>query len=257
LLAKMPFITIFVPLSACFFIESKMNRLYRFGKVHTLMSNCMTGMVSVYFFILFWQKPEKVTETKLMTAEVKAIEQDYAESLRMIGLVTYGAAVVATVVSFINYKLMLKKSWENQSVLTGIYLCKAAMLVAGKDGPLLYTCLLTQMYSFANVINHRCDSKPGATFALHCMFVYFTMHQYFFRGSHRERFNSIQFGKVCPGGIYCGEAFHWVLIIWELLAPYIICLFLLPLVVKARIKDAYAKTKKDDDLIKKVLASKK
>jgi hypothetical protein len=48
-----------------------------------------------------------------MTAEVKAAEQDYAESLRMIGLVTYGATIVATVVSFINYKLMLKKSWEN------------------------------------------------------------------------------------------------------------------------------------------------
>lgn len=120
-------------------------------------------------------------------------------------MVTYAAVLSACVVSFCNYKLKLNKTWETVSVLTGVYLCKAAMLVAGKSGPLLYACLLAQMYSFANIINHRCDSKPGATFPLHCLFVYFTMHQYFFRGSHRERFNSIQFGKVCPGGIYCGE----------------------------------------------------
>lgn len=138
---------------------------------------------------------------------------------------------------------MLKKSWEHQSVLIGIYLVKAAMLVSGRNGPLLYTCLLTQIYCFANVINHRCDSKPGATFLIHMLFVYFTMHQYFFRGSHRERINSVQFGKVCPGGIFCGEILHWILIIFELTASYIICLFLLPLIVKARVKDAYGMTR--------------
>lgn len=89
---------------------------------------------------------------------------------------TYASVIVACLVSTINYKVMLKKSWEHQSVLIGIYLCKAAMLVSGKNGPLLYTCLLTQMYSFANVINHRCDSQPGATFLIHMMFVYHTMH---------------------------------------------------------------------------------
>lgn len=57
---------------------------------------------------------------------------------------------------------------------------------------------------------------------------------------------------MCPGGIYCGEIFHWVLIMWELLAPYLICLFLMPLVVKARVKDAYVKTKKDDDYEEKI-----
>jgi hypothetical protein len=49
---------------------------------------------------------------------------------------------------------------------------------------------------------------------------------------------------VCPGGVFCGELIHWILIIFELIAPYLIVLFLLPLVVKARIKDAYAHTKK-------------
>lgn len=36
---------------------------------------------------------------------------------------------------------------------------------------------------------------------------------------------------------------HWILIIFELTAAYIISLFLLPLIVKARIKDAYGMTK--------------
>jgi uncharacterized protein YciW len=48
-----------------------------------------------------------------MTAEVKATEQDYTESLRAIGLITYSAVIIASIVSFINYKLMLKKTWEN------------------------------------------------------------------------------------------------------------------------------------------------
>lgn len=50
---------------------------------------------------------------------------------------------------------------------------------------------------------------------------------------------------MCPGGIFCGEELHWTLIFFELLAPYLIGLFLLPLVVKARIKDVYGHTKKE------------
>lgn len=36
---------------------------------------------------------------------------------------------------------------------------------------------------------------------------------------------------------------HWVLILFELLAPFILTMYLLPLVIRARIKDAYAHTK--------------
>lgn len=103
----------------------------------------------------------------------------------------YFATICACIVSFLNYKVYLGKTWEYVSVLTGIYLCKAAMLVTVQGGPLLYACLLGQIYSFANIINHRCESKPGATFPIHCVFVFFTMQQYFFRGTHRQRFNSI------------------------------------------------------------------
>lgn len=43
--------TVSLPLIAVFFVESKMNRLYSLGKVHTLISNCLTGMVGVYYYI--------------------------------------------------------------------------------------------------------------------------------------------------------------------------------------------------------------
>jgi hypothetical protein len=71
------------------------------------------------------------------------------------------------------------------------------------------------------------------------LLMWYTMQQYFNRGSHRERFSSIQFGKVCPGKIYCGLIMHWLLILVELLSPFIIGMYLLPLIVKARVKDAY------------------
>lgn len=46
-----PIITTFLPLAFVFFIESKMNRLYSFGKLHTLISHCLSAMVGVYFYI--------------------------------------------------------------------------------------------------------------------------------------------------------------------------------------------------------------
>jgi len=77
-------------------------------------------------------------------------------------------------ICFFYTKRIQKKTWENCSVRNGIYLAKAAMLVSGKTGPLLYLCLITQVYYFSIIINHRSDSKPGATFLLHCFFTFFT-----------------------------------------------------------------------------------
>jgi hypothetical protein len=74
------------------------------------------------------------------------------------------------------------------------------------------------------------------------LFAYFTMQQYFYRSNHRQRFNSVQFGKVCPGGVFCGEALHWILLIYELVAPFVIGMLLLPLITGARIRYAYLGT---------------
>ncbi len=160
----------------------------------------------------------------------------------MIGTLIYISVICTCIDSTIVYKVMQGKTWENISVRCGIYVAKAAMLTTGMPGPLIFFCLTTQLYYFSIIINHRSDSKPGATFLIHCFFVYFTMQQYFFRGSHRTRFDTIKFGKVCPGGVFCGEELHWILIFFECLAPFIVSLLLLPLVARARVSYAYAST---------------
>jgi len=93
----------------------------------------------------------------------------------MIGTFTYLSVLAACGISLVVYRTVQGKTYENISVRWGIYVAKAAMLTTGKPGPLLYFCLITQIYYFSIIINHRNDSKPGATFMLHCFFVYFTM----------------------------------------------------------------------------------
>jgi hypothetical protein len=125
-----------------------------------------------------------------------------------------------------------------------MFILKAAIVVAGKTGPMVYFCLLLQLYCFAEIIFHRYDSRPGATFSLQMLYVFFTMQQYFYRSNHRHRFSAVQFGKVCPGGVFCGEILHWVLIIFELAAAMIIGYALMPMVANARIRYAYDRWKK-------------
>jgi hypothetical protein len=93
----------------------------------------------------------------------------------MIGNLIYISVLSACSISIFVYKVTQGKTYENVSVRLGIYIAKAAMLTTGLSGPLLYLCLIAQLYYFSIIINHRNDSKPGATFVLHCFFVYFTM----------------------------------------------------------------------------------
>lgn len=43
------------------------------------------------------------------------------------------------------------------------------------------------------------DKSTEIQLPLICLFLFFTMEQFFYRTTHRERFSSLQFGKVCPG----------------------------------------------------------
>ena len=71
------------------------------------------------------------------------------------------------------------------------------------------------------------------------------MTHYFLRTNHRERFNSVKLGKVCPGGVDCAPELHYLLLVFEMTAPYIVGHLILPLTVKARVKYAYASQKKN------------
>jgi len=143
-------------------------------------------------------------------------------------------------VTTVHIRYLEGRTWDNVSVRCGLLLVKAAMLVGGKLGPTIYFCLMLQIYNFALIINRRRDSQPGATLALQVFFSYFTMHIYFMRSSHRDNMSTIQVGKVCPGGTWCSEEIHGVLVIFDLFAPYFIGHLCLPLIVRARVQHAYA-----------------
>jgi len=151
-------------------------------------------------------------------------------------------AILANITLAVLKAIVMGNSREKLSVETGMFILKGAIVVSGKTGPMVYFCLLLQLYCFAGIIARRFDSRPGSTFSLQMLFMFFTMQQYFYRSNHRHRFSAIQFGKVCPGGVFCGEILHWVLIIFELAGAMIIGYALMPMVANARIRYAYEST---------------
>jgi len=52
-----PIIYAFLPLGFQFVTENKINRLYRFGRVHALISHSLTAIVGAFYFIKYLQAP--------------------------------------------------------------------------------------------------------------------------------------------------------------------------------------------------------
>jgi hypothetical protein len=55
------------------------------------------------------------------------------------------------------------------------------------------------------------------------------MQQYYYRSSHRERFSSLQIGKVCPGRGLCNEDLEWCLLLLDVFGAQILGFLLLPI----------------------------
>ena len=70
-----------------------------------------------------------------------------------------GIGIYATVFVAISTSLIVKlkgeKGWENNSVRCGMYILKAAMIVAGTKGTVIYCCLVIQLYYFALLLDNR------------------------------------------------------------------------------------------------------
>ena len=60
-------------------------------------------------------------------------------------------------------------------------------------------------------------------------FMFFTMQQYYLRSSHRQSFNSLQFGGVCPGKALCNAEVEWLLMILDNFAAQTLGFLLLPM----------------------------
>lgn len=153
-------------------LENKINRHHNFGLFNKLMTHSITVALFYYYFVMETQRP--VTKN-IQTDHSIALEAEYGQKLAMVGNCIYALVVFCCMVSFLYFKLIKKKTWENISVRNGLLIAKAAMLVTGRTGPLVYFCLITQFYNFSLIVNHRRDSKPGATFPIQVFFIYFTM----------------------------------------------------------------------------------
>ena len=95
--------------------------------------------------------------------------------MALIGWSIYVAVAVCCIVSTVYFKFKLGKTWDNASVRCGFFIAKAAILVAGRAGPMVYFCMLLQWYNIALVINHRRDSRPGKSFPIQLFLAFFTM----------------------------------------------------------------------------------
>ena len=99
-----------------------------------------------------------------------------------------GACLVMTTV---HVKFMQGKTWDSVSVRCGLHLAKAAMMIGGKMGPMVYFCMILQIYNFALIVNKRRDDNPGQTLVIQIFYAFCTMQIYYFRTSHRDRMSSI------------------------------------------------------------------
>ena len=226
-----------IPLVLMIFLENKISRHYLLGQFHKLMTHSLTVLLMINYLLEYFRKP---IPPHTIDKEFLARQLEHSEFMALIGNATYLAIIVCCIVSTVYFKFTLGKTWDNASVRCGFFIAKAAILVTGYLGPIVYFCMLLQWYNIALVINHRRDSIPGKSFPIQVFLAFFTMQQYFLRSNHRERLTSVQFGKVCPGQLECNEIKHWILIIFEIAASYFIGLQLLPLIVKARVQHVHA-----------------
>lgn len=105
----------------------------------------------------------------------------------------------------------------------------ASLSPAGsKSKPLVIGCFyLLQLVSFWKIIENQNLNK--VKMSLITLFLYFTSMQYFYRGSHRERFSSLQLGGVCPGSDLCNFNVEWTLLVLEVYGLHVVTVLVLPM----------------------------
>lgn len=137
------------------------------------MTHSLTAMLLANFVISYVQRPPFPS---VMTPQAVAAEKDYADFMALIGNMIYMTVICFSLITVFYAKMVRGKSLENISVKVGFFVLKASMLVAGQNGPLIYFCMLLELYNFCLLVNHRNDSQPGATFPIQMFCTVFIMH---------------------------------------------------------------------------------
>ena len=179
-----------IPLVLCVFLENKIARHYSLGTFHKLQSHSLTAALIVYELILARNK-YILSNGLPKTADEIALRNERDNLASAIGFMIYFGVGACMLMTTVHVKFILGKTWDNVSVRCGLLLVKAAMMVGGKLGPMVYFCLILQIYNFALIVNKRRDDNPGQTLVIQIFFAFCTMHLYYLRTSHRDRMSSI------------------------------------------------------------------
>lgn len=100
--------------------------------------------------------------------------------------------LLCMIISLVYEKCYRRSTWEYLSVLCGIYMVKGGLLIGAKGGPAFYTCLLVQLFYFAELArnNFKQDGEEKGFF-LFMFFVVWVIQNGFYRTGHREDFTAI------------------------------------------------------------------
>ena len=241
MIMKSQFVCQAIPLALCFMLENKITRHYCLGPSHKFMTHALTALVGLNHLYDFLGASEK---TDILVKQ--PVEDTHGYKVQMFTNISFLVVFACCLGTTIYQKVVLGKTWDNVSVRCGFFLAKATMLTIPGHGSLLYFCMLLQWYNIALIINHRRDSIPGKSFPVQCFLAFFTMWQYFLRGNHRDRIDTVPYGEACRSGVGCSEELRWTLIFFRSLGPFIVGMQLLPLIVKARVMHVHAHIKNFD-----------
>ena len=128
-----------VPLVLTIFLENKISRHYLLGPIHKLMAHGLTIMLMFNYLIAHMHRP---VSSGTVDKEFQARLKKHSDFMTLIGDSIYIAVVICCIVSTVYFKFTLGKTWDNASVRCGFFIAKAAMLVNGDQGPMVYFCML-------------------------------------------------------------------------------------------------------------------
>ena len=103
---------------------------------------------------------------------------------------------------------------------------KPILVVSGEESQAPIVLCLIQYLALASFISKTGRTKTSSLSV--SLMIYFTMIQYFYRTSHRERFSSIQFGKAFLGFSDYNYYLHGFLILVNTYSSHIIGFLMTP-----------------------------
>lgn len=158
-----PKLVLFLPFIPVFVFENKISRRYNFEWYHVTMSHALTVMVFVYNYLKTFESPIEELHSR---KDFDILNEHSSQTLMVVGWTMYFSMVVCIAISFVLIKWRANRSWEYFSVLVGIYILKGGMMVGGKFGPAVYSCLLVQAFYFGDVIFNKGSHNQQGLFLI-------------------------------------------------------------------------------------------